>query len=556
MNPEALKYANLKPALMQYEAKGRGESIAFLSWFLENIFRLDDVSADDSICDRPNDRGIDGIYVDHTQEEVQILQGKLKQKESSIGDAPLRELAGTLTQLENAESVQALIDGGANEELKRILARHNIKDLISKGYAVVGLFVSNQPLDSNGQEFLDSHQGILVYDRNRIANEFIEIEQAGGVAGSYTFDTSYVSPMVIRTGTRATTYVIPVQALELVGMDGIDDGTLFTQNVRQSLGNTKVNKALRSSVMEPTEHENFPLYHNGVNILCHSAQLDEENEKLVISNYVVVNGAQSITTFRRAQSSLSPDLRVLAKIIQINDPDLSKKITINSNNQNAIKPRDLKSNNEIQLRLREEFSRVEGGEYDLEIKRGQEIDSSKTLITNEEAGRLLLAFDLMSPESCHQVYKVFDDRYSDIFARPAVNARRVIFLHLLNRRIQNVADSINYRPLAKYGLTRFFLLSVVSELIRANKETVAYYQDPSALFVSDNLSKFMDGIEDILRSIVIDLNYEVEEMGDQFDYKGDLKSPTKIKNLRTKLLRSYEKDVARGKAPLLNAFMA
>jgi len=556
MNQEALEYSNLKPTLAQYEAKGRGESIAFLSWFLENILRLDDVSADDSICDRPNDRGIDGIFVDHTQEEIQILQGKLKQKNSSIGDAPLRELAGTLTQLENPASVQSLIDGGANEELKRILSRHNIKDLISKGYAVIGLFVSNQPLDSNGKEFLDSHQGISVYDRNRIANEFIEIEQAGGVDGSYTFDTSYVSPMVIRTGTRATTYVIPVQALELVGMDGIDDGTLFTQNVRQSLGNTKVNKALRNSVMQPAEHENFPLYHNGVNILCDSARLDEEKEKLVISNYVVVNGAQSITTFRRAESSLSSDLRVLAKIIQINDPDLSKKITINSNNQNAIKSRDLKSNNEIQLRLREEFSRVERAAYDLEIKRGQEIDSGKTVITNEEAGRLLLAFDLMSPESCHQVYKVFDDRYSDIFARPAVNAHRVIFLYLLNQRIQIVADKINYRPLAKYGLTRFFLLSVVSELIRANEDTMAYYQEPSVLFVSDSLSNFMDGIEEILDSIVIDLNYEVKEMGDQFDYKGDLKSPKKIKNLRNKLLRSYEKDVARGKAPLLNTFMA
>ncbi len=556
MNPESLEYTNLKPILAQYEAKGRGESIAFLSWFLENIFRLDDVSADDSICDRPNDRGIDGIYVDHTQEEIQILQGKLKQRNSSIGDLPLRELAGTITQLKNPESVQALIDGGANEELKRILTRHNIKDLISKGYMVVGLFISNQPLDQNGQEFLECHQGISVYDRNRIANEFIEIDQVGGVTGSYVFDTSYVSPMVIRTGIRATTYVLPVQALELVGMDGIDDGTLFTQNVRQSLGNTKVNKALRRSVMQPAEHENFPLYHNGVNILCHSAHLDEEHEKLRITNYVVVNGAQSITTFRRAKSALSPDLRVLAKIIQIDDPDLSKKITINSNNQNAIKARDLKSNNEIQLRLREEFSHVEGGAYDLEIKRGQGIDAAKTVVTNEEAGRLLLAFDLMSPESCHQIYKVFDDRYADIFARPEVNAHRVIFLYLLNKKVQNVTESINYRPLAKYGLTRFFLLSVVSELIRANNDTLVYYQDPSTLFFDDRLTNFMDEIESILVSIVIDLNYEVEEMGDQFDYKGDLKSPTKIKGLRNKLLRSYEKDVARGKAPLLTIVMA
>lgn len=555
MNAEELRYSNLKPVLAPFE-KGRGESIAFLSWFLENILRLDEVTADDAICDRPNDRGIDGIYVDHTLEEILVLQGKLKQRESSIGDASLRDLAGTLTQLEDSESVQALIDGGANEELKRILARHNVKDLVSKGYTVVGLFISNQPLDSNGKEFLDSHKALSVYDRHRIASEFINIEQDGGVSGSYYFDTSYVSPMVIKIGDYATTYVLPVQARELVGMNGIDDGTLFSQNVRQSLGNTKVNKALRSSVLESTEHDNFLLYHNGVNILCRSASLDEASEKLEIKDYVVVNGAQSITTFRRSQSSLTSELRVLAKIIQIDDSGLSKKITINSNNQNAIKPRDLKSTNEIQLRLRKEFSKIENGRYDLEIKRGQEIDQEKIVVTNEEAGRLLLAFDLMSPESCHQVYKVFDDRYAEIFARPAVNAYRIIFLHLLMQEIQTVVDKINYKPLAKYGLTRFFLLSVVAEIVRSSEATVKYYQDPSSLFSSGNVLKLMNAVENILASIVIDLNYEVEDLGKEFDYKGDLKSPLKTKALRSKLLRSYEKDISRGKASSITQLMA
>jgi hypothetical protein len=92
MTPDQLNYQNLKSTLTLYEEKGRGESVAFLNWFLENIFRLDSIDADDAICDRPNDRGIDGIFVDHTQEEVLVLQGKLKQRESSIGDAPLREL--------------------------------------------------------------------------------------------------------------------------------------------------------------------------------------------------------------------------------------------------------------------------------------------------------------------------------------------------------------------------------------------------------------------------------------------------------------------------------
>ena len=187
MTPDELKYENLKGLLASFEEKGRGESVAFLNWFLENIFRLDSVDADDAICDRPNDRGIDGIFVDHTQEEVLVLQGKLRQRESSIGDAPLRELAGTITQLRNEDSVQALLDGGANEELKRVLERNNVKGVISKGYKVIGVFVCNQPLDANGREFLDQDESISAYDRNRIVSEYIDIEVEGGVSGNYIF---------------------------------------------------------------------------------------------------------------------------------------------------------------------------------------------------------------------------------------------------------------------------------------------------------------------------------------------------------------------------------
>jgi len=546
VNVDELKYRNLKAMLSRYEEKGRGESIAFLNWFLENIFRLEGVEADDAICDRPNDRGIDGIFVDHTQEMIFVLQGKIKQKESTLGDASLRELAGTITQLNDEDSVQSLLDGGANEELKKVLRRNNIKGLVSKGYKVQGLFVCNLPLDANGEEFLRQEDSLVVYDRVRIANEFVDIEVEGGIDGDYEFDASYVEPIVVQTSDRALTYIMPVQAIELAGMSGIDDGTLFSQNVRQSLGNTKVNKALMQSVNDPSEHENFILYHNGVNILCEEANI--EDERLKIRNYVVVNGAQSISTFQKASEKLTENLRVIAKIIQIKDADLSKKITVNSNNQNAIKPRDLKSTNEVQLRLKEEFTKVEGGNYELEIKRGQKQKEGSILITNEEAGRLLLSFDLLEPESCHQVYKLFDDKYSEIFARPAVTAHRIIFLYLIMDRIIKVAPDIEYKPLSKYGLTRFFLMSVLSELIRNDKIASEFFRDPKALFVANKINGFMDAIESILRSLIIDLNYEVQDLGDQFDYKGDFKSPTKIRDLRSKLLRSYEKDVARNKA--------
>lgn len=545
MKPEELQYQNLKIIIESFEEKGREEARSFLNWFLENIFRLDPIEADDCICDKPNDRGIDAIYVDSNQDEIIVFQGKIRQKESSIGDGPLRELAGTLTQIETAEGVEALLAGGGNEDLKNVLNRMNIKELVSNNYKVIGAFVSNQPLDNNGAEFANQHGRIRVYDRNRISAEYIDIDADGGVDDTFSFDLSYVEPLQLKTKSGVSSYVLPVQAIELVKMSGIEDGTLFSQNVRQSLGNTKVNRSMRQSVDDKGQHQFFPLYHNGVTILCRKAEII--GERLNISQYVVVNGAQSISTFKKSEANLTEDLRVIAKIVELNDTDLAKAITINSNNQNAIKPRDLKSTNEIQIRLKSEFEKKYLNKYEYEIKRGQISSDGVEVITNEEAGRLLLAFDLLEPESCHQVYKLFDDKYTEIFARPSVTAERIVLLHEIMKVITSCTHEIEYKPLSKYGLTRFFLLSAVSELLKKDSGITSYIRNPERIS-GDNLALFIGATKEALGSMIIDLNYEVKQKGDSFDYKGDLKSPTKIRELRGELLRSYEKEIAKGKA--------
>ena len=77
MKIEDLEYSNLGAVLAPYIKKGLPESAAFLDWFLENIFRLDDVQAQDSICDTSNDKGVDGIYVDDFSEEIVFFQSKI-----------------------------------------------------------------------------------------------------------------------------------------------------------------------------------------------------------------------------------------------------------------------------------------------------------------------------------------------------------------------------------------------------------------------------------------------------------------------------------------------
>jgi hypothetical protein len=76
-------------------AIGRGESAAFLIWFLENYFRLEHDDAIGSVCDQVNDKGIDGIYVDEEDETVYLFQSKYSPlNNQEQGDRDIRDFVG------------------------------------------------------------------------------------------------------------------------------------------------------------------------------------------------------------------------------------------------------------------------------------------------------------------------------------------------------------------------------------------------------------------------------------------------------------------------------
>ena len=144
------------------------------------------------------------------------------------------------------------------------------------------------------------------------------------------------------------------------------------------------------------------LYHNGLTVIADSVATSIR-DKVTISNYLVVNGCQSLTVLWHNRSHVAEELRVMARLIELDrDSDLLDKITHNSNNQNGIKPRDFQSNNPIQLRLRSEFQSKYGAEIGYRVSRGEE-PAANEVIDNEAADRVLLAFDLGRPWACHQL---------------------------------------------------------------------------------------------------------------------------------------------------------
>ena len=386
-----------------------------------------------------------------------------------------------------------------------------------------------------------------LYDAVEISNVYVDLDIDGGIKDSYYFDISDSDVIEYDAGGAAARLFL-APALNLLKMDGIADGRLFEQNVRLALGNTKVNKGLRESIKQKEEHKNFPLYHNGINVLCKKI-VSETDKRIEVVDYVVVNGAQSLTSLMAERAKITDDLKILVKLIETKgDAALSQRITTNSNNQNAIKARDLKSNHNIQQRLKTEIGAASDYSIAYEIKQGED-NKGKTVLTNEQAGLILLAMDLSQPWSCHQKYKVMDELHSDIFGRPDVTGEKILGYWECFKSIESALDAIDDKHFAYYNLTKYFLAYAVVSLIRTEPAGIAMLKNMKGILTSGRLAELIELFGYLAKSLALDLNAEiVDEDVDTFDYKNELKSPTWCKKISARLVAQYSKDVLRKKA--------
>lgn len=549
-----LTYPSILKHFGRHLVNGRTESRAFLGWFLENYYRLDETDAQDAICDGTDDKGIDGIYVDGTLERIDVFQTKLYQKDNkTLGDTALKEFAGTLDQLRNRDLIDKLVETTGNVELRELIKDADIATLVEKGFKVRGHFITNALKDANAEAYLQSRPDIAVVDGASLESNWVPPGDSAPVHSSATFTLDGHTPIEYKTP-DATVFVAPLLANELVSLTGLESGELFAWNVRQALGRTRVNMAIAESVSDQAEHKNFLLYHNGLTILAEKAVHDDDT--LVIDGYTVVNGCQSLTTLFEHRAKITDELRLLTRIIKLPPHnELAAKITRHSNNQNSISARDLQSNSTIQRRLQTEFRQKFAGVFDYEIKRG-EAPYPGYSITNEDAARILLAFDLEQPWSCHQSYRLFDELHSSIFGRPEVTASRIAALYLTREAVKGALPQLKNQLAANYRLTEFFLLYLLKQALATDPEGTRFIE--SAGDVLDEIGG--DALKKIMASIVadliVDLNAEIderEEAGNPFDYKRELKSPTAVRAMSRALLPSYEKAVRRDRATSFSA---
>lgn len=537
-----VEYPNLLQLICYYLVPGqRTESASFLMWYLENYYRLDKQEAIDSVCDQNGDKGIDGIYINEAYGTIDVFQSKISQNPSrTVGDVALKEFFGSLSQLKTKESLENLVNTGGHAQVVGLIKRLNLLNKIG-AYRLRGIFLSNIDIDNNGAAFLAECSEIEFEGRNLLETTFISSSRQTPQNNITEFDISGVDISRYYADVDTITYIVPLKSTELVQMPGIPDQSIFDYNVRGPLGNTNVNKGIVSSIRTPGLHKKFPLFHNGITIV--SNNVTSENDKLKIETFFVVNGCQSLTALYNNRHYLSNDLRILTKIIKVPvDSVLSSQITEYSNSQNGVKPRDFKSYNPIQIRLQNEFNQHFENQFYYEIKRGELTPNRSEVISNEEAGILLMSFDLREPWGTHRKYQVFEDLYNEIFARPEVSADRILMLKLIDNSIANKIGNINNQLIARYNLTRYAILYFIRTILENDELGKDVISSPERYIRNQiNRTDFIDCINRIIDDIIVDLNMEVDGLGADFDYKSKLRDELWVNSLARSIVGTYLK---------------
>jgi hypothetical protein len=540
-------FSDLLRSIEQQKLPGFTDSRALLHWFLFNVFRLDEIQSHDSVCDGPNDKGIDGVWVDEETEEVFLFQSVYTDKRANtLGDTSLREFVGSANWFANSENLKNLMNSSANDELKALVSRFELIGRLEAGYEVKLVFVTTRSIDHNGKEYLEALHLIGphldCWDRVRLIGQQKNLRRKTRVLGKYKLTLTH--PGIRYDAAKdVRAYVVPVRASDIASMQGISDRSLFSLNVRLGLGRTRVNKDLEAALKQKEQHRHFVLFHNGVTVICRRFAI--RRKSLEIEDYSVVNGCQSAIAFFENRSHLTPELLVLSRFIEVgDDDDLAEDITYRSNNQNGINLRDLRSNDRIQVSLKKEFQKEFGNQFEYAIKAGEQVSSVES-VSNDRAGQLIMALYLDEPYNAHQKYRIFGTDYERVFGRE-VNAAKIYLAYVLYSAIQSATHKIEDPLIQAYQLTKFVLLGLLGAVLRRDPSGVKILTTPGS-YLPKHRAVIEQAITAVAAQLVTDFNYYVKEKqaSGYYDYKSDFKSPEKYRSLSLELQKQFDRALLR-----------
>ena len=420
-------YERIKEEIKQdyYQQNFPNDGQRFVAWYLKNIHLRNMNETKDDITDGADDKQIDAITINDDKQTIFVIQGKFIGS-TAVDAEPLREVLSSWLQLRDIVRLQEV----GNIKLKRKLSE--VARALEDDYEVAFELITTSTLTESANNDLATFQkqladlaenedfpsSITVIDKDELKRRYdlaLEIENP---SITHTIDLSgnRFLPLTL-AGTQVIVAAIPLS--ECINFPGIKDGTLFQKNVRQSLGlNNAVNKGIKNTIYSD-KHRDFFFFHNGITAICNKMEL--QDHKLKLSGLSVVNGCQSLNTIISCSERIKKleDTFVLFRFYEIPLRERADRISINTNSQSAVKPRDLRSNDKRVLGLKKLFEQKYPNGYFI-TKRGEQApaDKDKNFVLDlSDLGKYLIAWHSKRPNVSYSEAKIFDKYFEQLFKR-------------------------------------------------------------------------------------------------------------------------------------------
>lgn len=405
-----------------YQQNFPNDGQRFVAWYLRNIHLRDMNETRSDITDGANDKQIDGIVVDDDNNTIYVIQGKFI-GENTVDAEPLREVLSSWVQLKDLVRLQE----NCNDKLKRKLTEVAIG--IDDDYDVVFELITTGSLTAGAQNDLATFQAniaesddfpasiqLLDEEELKVRYDMALDRENPSIRHSMNLEDGKYIRMDIG-GTNVVISAIPIK--DCLKIPGVKDGTLFQKNVRQTLGlNNRVNKGIKSTIFH--DSKNFFFYHNGITAICKKMEF-ENNGTLNLRRLSVVNGCQSLNTILSCSEKVKAldNSYIMFRFYEIPERDRSDKISVSTNSQSAVKPRDLRSNDKRVLSLKKLYEQKYPRGYFI-TKRGEEApgDRDKSYVIDlVDLGKYMISWHSQRPNIAYSETKIFDKYFEQLFKR-------------------------------------------------------------------------------------------------------------------------------------------
>jgi hypothetical protein len=457
-----------------YQDHFSNDGFRFVAWYVRRVLLQNTEATKIAVVDGANDKKIDALVIDDDNRNIIVIQGKFYET-GKIDSEPLNEILSAWVRLQDLHSLQ---NEGNNRLKERIeVLRQALEDeysitfeLLTTGELTPSALSDYEAFSNKLEESKDFSASISLVNIPVLETRLIDAEakQLPMLNHIVNLDPDKVMEFTIK-GTRSVIAAIPL--LECLRFPGISDQKLFRKNVRQSLGWNSVNKRIKSS-LKSERPQDFFFSHNGITAICSEFSLNAENTKLECKDLNVINGCQSLTTIYRCSEDvrkISSDTGyILFRFYEVPQKDLVDKISINTNSQSAVKPRDLRSNDRIVLSLKRTYEAMYPDGL-LINQRGMEIpgsiDKSKVIDVGELA-KMIMAWHCQRPNTSYNEKKLFDELYKNVF-KTDYNPVSILALNTWGMLVSDAWNALNLEDVLKASpaYVKYHLLYSISSLI-------------------------------------------------------------------------------------------